>query len=102
LDCETSLDAVLEAVMAGKPLAEIEAILQRLSRHDCGMLLCTVCSIRNEIASNCLQHSDEISELLTSNCPLYMNGAANCRLDLPVTVRFVISNAGGAGPVKDR
>jgi hypothetical protein len=92
LGCETNLDAVLEAVMAGKPAREIEAIFQRLSRNDRGVLLCTVCSIRNEIASNCPQHADEISTLLASNCPLFMNGLANCLLDLPVSVRFALSN----------
>lgn len=55
--------------------------------------MCTVCSNHNEIASNCLQHGNEISALLTSNCPLYVSGVATCLLDLPVTVRFGISNA---------
>jgi hypothetical protein len=90
---ETSLDAVLEAIMAGKPASEIEPILQELSRHDRQTLLCTACSNQEEIASNCLHHGKEISALLTSNCPLYVNGKATCLLDLPVTVRFEVSNA---------
>ena len=90
---EASLDVVLEAIMAGRPASQIEAILQELSRHDRQTLLCTVCSNHQEIASNCLQHGKEISALLTSNCPFYINGKATCLLDLPVTVRFEISSA---------
>ena len=93
LSCKTNLDGALEAVMSGKPPSELESMLQELPRHDREVLLCTACSIQEEIARNCVQHGNEISALLSASCQFYLNGKATCLLDLPVTVRFEISSA---------
>ena len=82
--------------MGGRPASEIESVLQELPRHDRQMLLCTVCSNHDEIASNCVQHGNDVSELVSSNCRFYVNGKATCLHDLPVTVRFEISNTARA------
>ena len=71
-------DQVFEAVMAGKPLAEIEAIVEMLSLKERQELLCTLCSIQREIASNCAQHGDDVSALLTANCSDYIDGVPTC------------------------
>lgn len=81
----------MDAVMAGAPTGEIEALLQDVRSADRQTILCELCSLQNEIANNCLQYGNEVSALLTSNCPLYVNGKATCFQDLPATVRFEIS-----------
>lgn len=81
MGCAPCYHGVLEAVLAGRPAFEIEPSLQELSRDDRQTVLCTVCSIHNEIASNCLEYAHEVSALLTSHCPLYVNGIATCLLD---------------------
>jgi hypothetical protein len=69
---------VLDAIMAGYPATMVEQQLQRLSSGDRQALLCEVCSLHNEIASNCIDHGVEVSQLLTAHCPLYLNGQATC------------------------
>jgi uncharacterized membrane protein len=92
MSCANSYDGVLEAVMAGRPLSEIEAIVETLSLEDRQELLCTLCSIQHEIASNCAQHGDDVSALLSLNCALYVDGVATCPTDQPVAEGSDIPN----------
>jgi hypothetical protein len=81
----------MDAVMAGTPAGEIEALLKDVPSADRQTTMCEMCSLQKELASNCLEYGNEVSALLTSNCPLYVNGVATCLQDLPATVRFEIS-----------
>jgi hypothetical protein len=69
---------VLDEVMAGYPADAVGLRLQLLSTDDRQALLCTVCSLHNEIASNSSDHGVEVAKLLTTHCPLYLNGQATC------------------------
>jgi hypothetical protein len=72
------MSGVFEAILAGNPAGAVRPHLKQLPRDQRQELLCTVCGIHNEIASNCLQHAREVSELLTAECPFYINGIATC------------------------
>jgi len=87
--------------MAGTPASEIEAFLQDVPSADRQTILCEMCSLQKEIASNCLQYGNDVSALLTSNCPLFVNGIATCLQDLPATVRFEISIRAASNPKRD-
>lgn len=87
-----SYDGVLEAVMAGRPLSEIETIVEKLSLEERQALLCTLYSIQHEIAINCAQHGDDVSGLLSLNNSLYSDGAATCPTDQPVAEGSDIPN----------
>jgi len=67
--------------MAGHPAFEITSNLQHLPNYERQLLLCTVCSMHNEIACNCRDHGDEVSTLLTLECPLFVDGRATCLLE---------------------
>jgi len=64
--------------MAGHPACKIIADLPHLSRDERQTLLCTVCSLHNEIACNCRDHGEEVATLLTLACPLFVDGRATC------------------------
>ena len=75
------VDKALDAIMAGYSVAEIRPIIGELPPGERQILLCTVCALHNEIASNCQQHAKEVSKLLTLACPLYIDGIATCLFD---------------------
>jgi len=64
--------------MAGTSASVIGLDLLTLAPDDRQALLCFVCSIHNEMASNCLQHGAEVAKLLTAECPLFIDGRATC------------------------
>lgn len=68
--------------MAGYPASDVEWLLRRLSDADRQQLLCTLCQIHIELASNCQQHGQEVSALLTEHCPLYIDGVATCLIEI--------------------
>jgi hypothetical protein len=67
--------------MSGNPAFEIISDLQHLPGDERQSLLCTVCSMHNEIACNCRDHGKEVSKLLTLECPLFVDGRATCLLE---------------------
>jgi hypothetical protein len=67
--------------MAGHPAFEIISNLRHLPTDDRQSLLCTVCSMHHEIACNCRDHGNEVSTLLTLECPLFVDGRATCLLE---------------------
>ena len=73
-----SFETVVEMVMAGNPANEVAHGLKVLPNHDRQALLCTVCSLQNEIARNCEEHGREVRMLLESQCPLFVDGVATC------------------------
>jgi hypothetical protein len=80
LDCAPTYEAVLQAIMAGCPAIETIPQLQDLPSDDRQTILCTVCSISNEIVCNCRDHGNEVLKLLTSECPRFIDGRATCLL----------------------
>jgi len=71
-------ESVLEAVMAGEPAEKIAPNVLKLSYSDGQTLLCTVCSIREEIGENSPEHEVELCLLLSSQCRFFINGRARC------------------------
>jgi len=66
--------------MAGLPASEIIPLLRELPKQDRQSLLCAVCALHDEIARNCQEHAHHVSDLLGSECPLYVDGIATCLL----------------------
>lgn len=90
MNSATSYDHVLEAIMAGRTAVEVIPDFQKLVGFDQQTILCTVCSIRNEILSNSRDHGNEVFKLLTSECPFFVNSRPTCR----ETHKFVSSFKG--------
>jgi hypothetical protein len=66
--------------MAGDTTSEILSRLRRLPLAERQTLLCTVCSIRKEIADSCRDHGEQVSKLLSSECLHFIDGRATCCL----------------------
>lgn len=71
-------DQILDAVMAGTDAADVALRLARLPITERQEMLCEICAIQNEIACNCVGHGNEVLKLLTSACPLFVDGHATC------------------------
>ena len=71
-------DRIVEDVMAGVPAGAIIPNLQLLLPEDRQELLCSLCSMYNEIALNCRQAGSELATLLDAECPLFIDGRPSC------------------------
>jgi len=60
--------------MAGKPALEVLSILLSLPFSERQTLLCTACSIRKEIDDSCLNHGEQVAQLLASECAHFIDG----------------------------
>jgi hypothetical protein len=69
---------VFDAILAGTPARDVVPAFLRLAPEDRQNVLCTVCAMREEIARNCQAYATEVHELLTAQCPLYIDGTATC------------------------
>jgi len=78
----TTFDIVVEKILAGRSVPEILPSLEKLASYDRQAVLCTVCRLQHEIATNCIQHGAEISALLAAQCPRYRNGVATCLIEI--------------------
>jgi hypothetical protein len=63
--------------MAGHA-SDIEPCLATLPSEERQTLLCTVCMMRSEIASNCQAHGEEVFKLLSSQCPYFIANRPTC------------------------
>ena len=64
--------------MAGSSSVLILPRLQELPGEDRQVLLCSVCSVHNEIANNSLEIAGEVSKLFASEWPFFIDGRATC------------------------
>jgi hypothetical protein len=80
MDMTEPVHRVYQAILAGTSASMVSRHLDQLSRNERQHLLCTVCAMHHEIACNCLETADELTKLLTVECPLYVNAVATCRL----------------------
>jgi hypothetical protein len=71
---------VYEAILAGNLAWSVAPRLNQLPHDERQSLLCTVCAMHDEIARNCLETGNEVSNLLASQCPFYIHGVATCLL----------------------
>jgi hypothetical protein len=78
LKCTSTYDCVFETIMAGYPAHEVMPHLQNLTGDERQTLLCTVCSMLDEITCNCRDHGAEVATILTLGCPLFLDGRATC------------------------
>ena len=76
-----TLEELFETVLAGHPSGEIVTALKTLSPDDRQALLCTICSIHDEIERNSQEHGEDVRQLLETQCPLFNNGIATCLVD---------------------
>ena len=81
VDSAATFETVVEAILAGQTPEEVLPMLEALTSYDRQAVLCTVCAMRNEIATNCTQHAAAVGALLSSQCPLFLNGVATCLLE---------------------
>ncbi|HTS48621.1 MAG TPA: hypothetical protein VMH05_11800 [Bryobacteraceae bacterium] len=81
MESVATFDGVVEKILAGRSVPEILPCLEKLASYDRQAVLCTVCRLHREIATNCIQHDAEISALLAAGCPRYRNGVATCLIE---------------------
>lgn len=72
--------SVFEAILAGNVAGAVAPYLNQLPEDERQNVLCTVCAMHNEIARNCLGHAKEVRDLLTAECPMFLDGIATCLL----------------------
>ena len=77
LTCGSTYD-LFRSVMAGQASSDIGPCLASLSSDERQTLLCTVCMMRSEIASNCHTHGEEVFKLLSSHCPYFIGNRPTC------------------------
>ena len=75
-----TVSEVFDSILAGSREWEVANMLQQLTDEDRQNLLCNVCAMREEIARNCCATAAEVNALLNTECPLYVNGIATCRI----------------------
>jgi hypothetical protein len=78
MDCASPHKTVVEAIMAGYPAVEIITLLHNLPTTDRQAILCSACCAHNEIAHISIDHGNEISRLLASECPFFVDGRPTC------------------------
>ena len=71
---------VLQAVLAGEPRYVVSQYFRQVPEERRQPLLCSICDVHNEIATNCLSIADGANELLSVECPLFIDGKATCLL----------------------
>jgi hypothetical protein len=76
-----SVPEVYEAILGGVPASMVAPHLIQLPPGERQNLLCTVCSMHSEIARNCIATANEVQNLLTAECPYYVDGVATCLLE---------------------
>jgi len=74
----TTPTGVLDELMAGTPVEEVEPHLQRLVADDRQTVLCTVCFILDDVRKNCPERADDITEILKRDCRFYVLGDRTC------------------------
>jgi hypothetical protein len=72
---------IMEMILAGDPELLVASRLKELSPDERLNLLCTVCSIHDEMARNCVATGKEVNKLLSAECPYFVNSAATCLLE---------------------
>ena len=55
---------LLDAIMGGTSSQLLQFCIEQLPRSDQKELLCVVCSLRDEIAANCLERAEDCDRLL--------------------------------------
>jgi hypothetical protein len=55
---------ILDSMMGGTSIALLQFYIEQLSRQDRKELLCVVCSLRDEIAANCVERAQDCDYLL--------------------------------------
>jgi hypothetical protein len=78
---ESPADEVMEMILAGYPARFVAPRLKDLTEKDRLSLLCSVCSMRCEIARNCLATAKEVDTLLTAECPYFLDGVPTCLVE---------------------
>jgi hypothetical protein len=76
-----SVPEVYEAILGGVPASIVAPHLVKLPPGERHNLLCAVCSMHSEIARNCIATAKEVRNLLTAECPYYVDGVATCLLE---------------------
>jgi len=78
-----STPGLANALIAGRSANELEMEFSRLSsREECQAVLCTCCTILEDVRRNCRERADEMAKLLTRNCELFAPGRKVCRMGL--------------------
>lgn len=74
----TTTTDVLEALLAGASVEELEAQLDTLAAEERQTVLCTACYVLDEVRANCVERADEIAEFLQRNCRYFIAGQKTC------------------------
>lgn len=76
-DLITATD-VLEVLLAGAPVEELEAHLQQLEFQERQTALCTACYMLDEVKATCLERAEGIADILERNCRFFRSGVRTC------------------------
>jgi len=71
---------VLDAIMAGASASEATehlGVLPALARQE---VLCFLCGIHDELSHTCSDRGQQVFDILTAGCPLFVDGRATCLL----------------------
>jgi hypothetical protein len=69
---------IFRALLAGSSVEELQADVLKLSAVEHNTLVCTLCSLEKEIATNCQQRGEEVQRFIQDNCSFYRAGAQAC------------------------
>ncbi len=75
-----SAQDVLNALLSGATATELQPEVERLPPIELKALLCTACSMREEVIANCHDTGDEVDQLLTQNCELHTTQPQACKV----------------------
>ena len=66
--------------MTGRTVAELAPEVEALPKAERNLLLCSACSIYDQIAHGVPERLDQLDLLLATNCRYYREGEMNCSL----------------------
>ena len=78
---ERTAQAVFEAILAGASFEEVDSTVRRLAPEEFGILLCTLCMVRDEVAGVNAERAHTMETLLGEHCRDYVHGKRNCATD---------------------
>jgi len=73
-----SAQDVLNALLSGATATELQPEVERLPLTELKTLLCTACSMREEVIANCHDTGAEVDH--TRNCQLYATQPQACKV----------------------
>ena len=71
---------LLNALLLGVPPEKLRPALSKLEPAELQKVLCTACSMRQELIASCSRTAANIERLLRHSCTVYRSEAEQCRI----------------------